>query len=401
MEYEKLIEDLFKAYYQARKNKRKKQSVMAFEIDYEPKLFKLGRELAEGNYKIGKSICFISFKPVQREIFAADFRDRIVHHLVFNYIKLIFENSFINDSYSCRPRKGTLYGIKRLDHFIRSCSQNYKKDCHILKLDIQGYFMSIDRNILFNQIEEKIKNYKGHRKFSTTWILKLIHQIIFHDPTKNCLINGKKSDWSGLPKSKSLFGAEKDKGLPIGNLTSQLFGNVYLDGFDHFVKYNLSCKYYGRYVDDIVIVHPDRKYLKSMIPIIRIFLRQNLKLDLHPKKIYLQSYKNGVSFLGTFLKPHRIYVRNRVKGNFYKNIEHWDNVINTDKKCLARYPDYNIYRQEKLNIQKMIASINSYLGIMSLFHTYRCRRKILTRHVLTNFNKYIYTEGNYHKIVMK
>jgi len=111
-------------------------------MNYEQKLLDLGRELVNGTYKISPSICFISFKPLQREIFAADFRDRIVHHLIYNYISPIFERSFINDSYSCRLGRGTSYGIKRLNHFIRSCSENYKKDCYILKLDIKGYFMS-------------------------------------------------------------------------------------------------------------------------------------------------------------------------------------------------------------------------------------------------------------------
>jgi len=323
MKYEKLIIDLFNAYYQARKNKRNKSSAIAFEINYERKLFKLGRELINGTYKIGQSICFISFKPLQREIFAADFRDRIVHHLIYNYIKSIFEKSFINDSYSCRIKKGTLYGIKRLDRFIRSCSKNYKRDCYVLKLDIKGYFMSIDRNILYKKVAEKIKNFDGEIEFSKLWILPIIEQIIFHDPTENCVIKGKRLNWKGLPKSKSLFYAKKHKGLPIGNLTSQLFGNVYLDDFDHFVKYELNCKYYGRYVDDIVIVHADNEYLKLLIPIIRNYLKLSLDLDLHPNKIYLQHYRKGTYFLGAYLKPYRIYIRNNVKDNFYKNVEKW------------------------------------------------------------------------------
>ena len=361
---------------------------MAFEIDYERKLFQLGQELVDGSYKIGKSICFISFKPVQREIFAADFRDRIVHHLIYNYIKTIFENSVINDSYSCRKGKGTHYGIKRLDHFIRSCSKNYHANCYILKLDIQGYFMSIDRNILYKQVEDKILKHNRKNKFSKTWLLQLIKQVIFHVPTKNCLINGKKSDWHGLPKSKSLFGAEKDKGLPIGNLTSQLFGNLYLDKFDHFVKNDLKCKYYGRYVDDIVIVHPDSQFLKSIILPISDFLEEYVKLQLHPKKMYLQSYKNGVSFLGAFLKPYRIYIRNRVKGNFYINL----------KKYILRS---QIWELDHLKNKKMIASVNSYLGLMSLFQTFKLRRKMLLEYMLPDYNKCIYVECNYQKIIIK
>ncbi|PIQ68451.1 MAG: hypothetical protein COV91_04040 [Candidatus Taylorbacteria bacterium CG11_big_fil_rev_8_21_14_0_20_46_11] len=151
------IEDLFRAYYDARKNKRGAVSALAFEVDYEKNLFELYDEIIKSRYKPGESICFISNYPVKREIFAALFRDRIVHHLIYNYISPIFECRFINDSYSCRIGKGVSYGIKRLDHFIRSGSKNYKKDCYILKLDIKGYFMSINRNILFNKIKTALE----------------------------------------------------------------------------------------------------------------------------------------------------------------------------------------------------------------------------------------------------
>lgn len=247
-----LLQDLFQAYYDARKNKRSTINALAFEIDYESKLFELYQEIKSGKYEIGRSICFISFEPVQREVFAADFRDRIVHHLIFNYISPIFERLFINDSYSCRSGKGTSYGIKRADHFIRSCSQNYKKDCWILKMDIKGYFMSMDRHIVLEKVEKTLNRFKPEIKFDLNLVLCLIRKVVFHDPTKNCVIRGTKDDWKGLPKSKSLFFAGKNKGFPIGNLTSQLFGNIYLNDLDYFVKYKLGFKYYGRYVDDFL-----------------------------------------------------------------------------------------------------------------------------------------------------
>ena len=165
-ENKNLLYDLFQAYYDARKNKRFTTNALSFEIDYESKLFLLYKELINETYKIGQSICFISFKPVKREIFAADFRDRIVHHLVYNYISPIFEKLFLNDIYSCRVGKGTSYGIKRVNHFIRSCSLNYKKDCYILKLDINGYFMSIDKHILYKKVEQNIKNYQKNDNFN-------------------------------------------------------------------------------------------------------------------------------------------------------------------------------------------------------------------------------------------
>jgi len=380
MDDKKILYDLFKAYYDARKNKRGVTSSLAFEINYEKNLFRLGQEIVAGTYAIGRSICFICFKPLKREIFAADFRDRIVHHLIFNYISPIFERLFISDSYSCRTGKGTSYGIKRLDHFIRSCSLNYAKDCYILKLDIKGYFMAIDKNILYKKIERHIHN---------TWLLALIYQVIFHDPTKNCFIKGKKENWIGLPKSKSLFYAKPGRGLPIGNLTSQLFGNVYLNDFDHFIKYTLKCAYYGRYVDDIVIVHPDKEYLKSIIPIIRKYLHDELFLELHPKKIYLQHFQRGVSFLGAVLKPYRMYIRNRTKGNFYRKIQYWNQLLADGRKGFS-----------KENQRKFVASTNSYLGIIGRFNTYGLRRKMLPECPSPELKKIFSAADGYSKIIL-
>ncbi len=390
MDYKKILHDLFKAYYDARRHKRSSMSALAFEIKYESKLFQLGQEIINEAYVIGRSICFICFKPLKREIFAADFRDRIIHHLIYNYINPIFEPLFINDSYSCRVGKGTSYGIKRLSHFIRLYSKNYTKECYILKLDIQGYFMFIDKNILYKKIENKINRINRNNIVDQIWLLNIIHKVIFHDPTKNCIIKGKKEDWNGLPKSKSLFGAESGRGLPIGNLTSQLFGNIYLNEFDHFIKCTLKCEYYGRYVDDMVIVHNDKEYLKSIIPIIRQYLHDELNLTLHPKKIYLQHYAKGVSFLGAVLKPYRMYIRNGTKGNFYSKICHWNHLLMAegDVGFLEKYGG------------EFVASMNSYLGCLGQYNTYKLRRKMLTEYLFVGFKKLIHCDTDFRKITL-
>lgn len=316
-----LLIDIFQAYYDARHNKRNTINALAFEMNFESKLFFLYEEITAKNYTISPSICFINFSPVHREIFAADFRDRVVHHLIYNYIYSIFDSTFINDSYSCRKGKGTHYGIKRIDHFIRSCSENYSKDCFFLKLDIRGYFMAMNRDLLFEKVNNVLTKNRNKLKVDFDLLLYLIEKVIFNDPTKNCIIKGRKTDWQGLPKSKSLFCANDNCGLPIGNLTSQLFGNVYMNKFDHFVKKDLGIKYYGRYVDDFILVHPDREYLKWMLDKMRTYLLEELQLELHPNKIYLQHFSKGVSFLGTVIKPHRIYIANRTKNNFYNAIK--------------------------------------------------------------------------------
>jgi hypothetical protein len=366
---QQLLLDLFRAYFDARKHKRSTANALAFEDGYEEKLFKLYEEIINREYKIGQSICFIVDKPVKREIFAADFRDRIVHHLIFNYINPIFENHFIKDSYSCRIGKGTSLGIKRADHFIRSASENYQKDCWILKLDIRGYFMAIDRNILYKKIELKLRTVKN-AGFDVDLLLYLIRAVVFHSPIQNFKAKGKREDWVGLPKSKSLFFAPKGKGFPIGNLTSQLFSNIYLDEFDHSMRQKFGIKHYGRYVDDMVFVHSDKDFLKDAVSKIRDYLQEDMGLEMHPKKIYLQHYKKGVYFLGAFVMPYRIYIGKKTKQNFYAKAGMWNQITQKNRGFGG-----------KEESEKFIASVNSYLGLMKHYDTFKLRKKMAS-----NFN---------------
>jgi len=218
MDSKKLLYDLFQAYYDARENKRRTINALAFEIDYETKLFELYEEIKNGKYEINLSICFISFKPVQREIFAADFRDRIIHHLIYNYISPFFERLFINDSYSCRIGKGTSYGIKRLDHFIRSCSDNYKRDCYVLKLDIKGYFMAIDHFVLYQKVEKTLNRFQEEASFDIDLISRLTRQVIFHNHIKDCRLKGTKKIGKDSPKPRAYLGPGKIKDCPLAIL---------------------------------------------------------------------------------------------------------------------------------------------------------------------------------------
>ena len=146
-------------------------------------------------------------------------------------------------------------------------------------------------------------------------------KAILNDPTRGCRIKGKPSLWDDFPRDKSLFHAPKNCGLAIGNLTSQIFANFYLNTFDHFIKHDLGMRYYGRFVDDFILINEDREHLKSLLPVIADFLKSTLGLVLHPKKIHLQHYNKGVNFLGVTIKPHRILMGKRVKGNFYNAIK--------------------------------------------------------------------------------
>lgn len=366
-----LIEDIFQAYYDARKNKRNSNSALEFEIEYEKNLVKLFREINDRSYKPKPYSAFIIEKPVKREVFASEFRDRVVHHLIFNYINPIFDPLFINDSYSCRLDKGTSYGIKRADYFIKSCSQNYKKDAYIMKLDIEGYFMSIDKTTLFKIIKTQIIKRQDKLICELDLILFLLEKVIFCDPTKDCIIKSGREAWLGLPKSKSLFFSGKNKGLPIGNLTSQLFANIYLNEIDQFIKRELRFKYYGRYVDDMIFVDSDKGRLIWAIQKIKEYLVNNLSLKLHPKKIYLQHTNKGVNFLGVFIRPYRILAGKRVKRNFYRRVYEELFILGT----LNSRPSDSEYVNE-LTV-KFRQIVNSYLGILRQYDSYLMRKVVV------------------------
>ena len=390
-----LIEDVFKAYYDARKGKRNSANQLRYEMNLEENLVGLYHEIKERHYQVGRSICFMVDYPVKREVFAADFRDRIVHHLLFNYISPIYERIFIDDCYSCRKGKGTLYGVRRLEKHIRSCSLNYTRDCYILKLDLAGYFMNINRQKLYDIMMKTLNKYEYlvmpdgiHWGDSDEFELVkyLLPLVIMNDPVKNCFRKGSWSEWEGLPPSKSLFHSPEGYGLPIGNLTSQLFSNIYLNEFDQYVKRTLCMKHYGRYVDDFFIVHTDKRFLLSLVPVIREYLRENLDITLHPKKIVLQPYQKGINFLGAVVKPYRTYIHNRAKRKFKNELYLWE-------KKLANNPNPSKYL-----LLQMRASINSYLGIMQHFRTMNLKRRILSDRPL--IYKYGYFNNRMEKYIL-
>lgn len=309
------LQDVFRAYFDCRKNKRNKKDAMLFEINFEKEVIALWREINSKSYVVSPSWVFIIQKPVKREIFAAQFRDRIIHHLIVNKINSFFEKEFIYDTYSCRKGKGTHFGVNRAERFIRQCSENYQKECWVLKLDVRGYFMHIHKQTLWVKLKPFIlKNYQGKDVQTILWI---IQEIIKNNPTKGCIFKSFKRKWSKLPKSKSLFYSPIGCGLPVGNFTNQVFANFYLNSLDHFIKNKLKVRYYSRYVDDFLIISKNKKELKLIIPKIESFLFKNLKLRLHPRKIYLQNHTKGVEFLGFFLKPKRRYVSKRFQANLH------------------------------------------------------------------------------------
>ena len=376
------LEDIFTAYYECRKNKRNKTGALQFEVDLEKNLVELWEEINNGTWNPRPSTVFIVEKPVTREIFAAAFRDRIVHHLVIGRLNSLFEKKFIYDSYSCRKGKGTHFGISRAIKFVRRQETGW-----VLKLDIRGYFMSINRNILNKKLEYLInKNYHGYDKKRIKELCKI---IVFNNPANNCIYHSPLSLWGKLPKDKSLFTAKKDCGLPIGNLTSQVFANFYLNEFDHFIKKDCGITEYGRYVDDFIIVHHSKEFLKKLIPVIQNYLKYNLGLVLHSKKIYLQPCRNGVKFLGSFIKPSHIVSNHRTVNNFKSALYKFNKLVKNHK------PD----RDE---LTSFISSVNSYLGILKHYKTYRQRQYIVKKHISPYWYKHINIANiNFVKIIKR
>ncbi|NCC90939.1 MAG: hypothetical protein EOM01_11405 [Spirochaetia bacterium] len=356
------IEQVFEAYYSCRKHKRNTREAMAFEVDLEENLIQLWTELNDGTYRIGKSTVFIVEQPVVREIFAASFRDRIVHHLIINALNPVIEKRLVYDVYACREGKGTNLAVARLDHFMRSCSANYRREGWVLKLDIRSFFMSIDKHILFEAFAAYIR--ASYFAQDRELLLKLCQLVVFNDPTRDCIFRSPESSWDRLPKDKSLFFTKEECGLPIGNLTSQVLANFYLSPLDHYIKHDLSIRYYGRYVDDCVLVHESRHHLTQCIMLIRQFLQNRLHLTLHPKKIRLQRIRDGVSSLGWSLQVGHINGGNRCIGNWRKLVER-ENLLIEDHKPT---------KEERLAFR---SSMNSYLGLFAHYDTYRVRCRIL------------------------
>ena len=364
---EQLLADLYQAYYAARKHKRNKPYQLRFEANLDNNLKELCDELYNRRYKARPSTCFIISDPKKREVFAADFRDRIVHHLYYNYTHEIYERTFICDTYSCIKGRGTHYGINRLQQHVRKESQNYKIPCYALKMDIRGYFMHINRNKLLQICLKTLKKMSMHKvsKHTTAkWIEVvdfefveyLTKEIVLLNPLKNCRIEGSPSDWADLPHDKSLFNSPKGCGLPIGNLTSQLFSNIYLNKLDQYVKRELKAKHYGRYVDDFYIVSSDKTKLLEYARKIKTMLLQELNLMFHDGKMTIISIRQGIEFLGAFIKPYRIYASRQTINRMRKKLP-----------LLLNQP-----------LIEIVSSLNSYCGVLSHGRNYQLRKRLFS-----------------------
>lgn len=341
-------EDVFIAYYDCRRQKRNSWSALRFEERLERNIMQLHRELIDGTWEPSRMSCFVVTHPKPREIWASEFRDRVVQCVFYNRWRERFHNSFIYDTYACIPGRGALLGSHRVAKMMRQVSQNYQKEAFVLKADFANFFVSIDKNILQAILFCKVTG---------EWDRWLCHKILWTDVKAKALIKSNRSLLKLVPPNKSLFYAEPHKGLPIGNLTSQFFANIYLNELDQYVKHQLKVRYYGRYVDDIVMFGESGEELHDKLETLDTFAYEDLDIALHPKKTYVNKVEHGINFAGYIILPYRRYLRRSIISNLMQKLE--DPTFMTE----ADVP----------------ASVNSYLGMLRHVNGYKARGKICQR----------------------
>ena len=370
---------LLDAYFDCRKRKRRTASAIMYEIDYGSKLIALRDRINNRTYTPGKSICFVVTRPRYREVFAAAFEDRIVHHWIAIRLEPLFEQIFSPRTFNCRKGKGQLYGVKMLQNDIIECSQNYTQDCHIMKMDLQGFFMSIRKAMLSEMLDDFIvRYYKGDDIEDLRYLCKT---VILHCPENHCERHSPLHYWNHLPANKSLFTNGEGLGVAIGNLFAQLFANFLLNVLDWYLLKDLGFTYVGRYVDDFYIIAHDKAKLLGAAPKIRELL-ERYGLTLHPDKFYIQHYTKGVAFTGSVIKKDRIYVCNRTLKNFVM-------------------AGRRLNKAETMpEVERAVSSINSYLGCLRHANEYNKRRKILSM-IEPHVYQWIYIKGHFEVVGIK
>ena len=350
---------LYGAYLDCRRKKRRKRFAQEFEVNLEENLFDLVEELSTKRYQPSPSFCFVAKNDKFREVFAAPFRDRVVHHLLVRHLEKIWEPIFIHDSFACRQGKGTHAGVLRLQSLTRKVSRISTRGAWFGQFDIKAFFPSIDRRLLLDMVLSRLADSEMR------WLAEV---VILHDPTENSIYKCSPAKWDNIPEHKSLFSVEKGKGLPIGNLTSQFFANVYLDALDQFVKHRLKVRFYLRYVDDFILLHQNKEQLLIWKGQIKEFLNDVLKLELHPQRQFIRPLSNGIDALGYIVRPSYLLIRRRVVENCKRAvINHSRTIIRRGRKGMDLMLRPEIY-------DRFQATINSYLGHFSHAASYGLRQ---------------------------
>ncbi|MBC7379605.1 MAG: group II intron reverse transcriptase domain-containing protein [Burkholderiaceae bacterium] len=364
------LENIYRQYLACRKNKRNTANALRFEARQELNLLALRDALVDRSYVPGRSVCFFVKRPKLREVFAADFRDRVVHHVLVSHLEKIWEPIFIHDSYACRKGKGVHAGVERLQLFMRQATANGTRPAWYLQLDIRNYFMSIAKRRLFDMVAAKLKP-SDAADAEARW---LTERLVFHDCTVDPVLKGDPRLIDRLPPHKTLFRAPPGKGLPIGNLNSQFFANVYLNALDQFVKHELKCRWYLRYCDDFVLLAESPEQLAAWQVRIAGFLAERLDLQLNPSRERLRPVADGVDFLGYIVRPFHLLVRKRVLGHLHEALQRSERALVTQHaQCVE-------YRFDDELLGQLQASLASYLGHLRRAACARLVASIWARH---------------------
>jgi retron-type reverse transcriptase len=388
--------ELHSAYLDCRRRKRRTPSALRFELNLAANLLGLEEDLNTGTYQPSRSACFVTTRPKPREIFAADFRDRVVHHLLVRQLEPYWERVFIHDSYACRKGRGTHAGVERLESFVRSATRGGRRRAWFLQLDVDNFFMSIDRQRLFELLDRGMRRQFGvpdgklplfcrdYQRYLD--LRRLAETTIFHNPTGHFARRSPREAWRRVPDRKSLFGCSPGHGLPIGNLPSQFLANVYLNPLDQFVKHTLKAHHYLRYVDDVVLVHEEPGVLRDWLAEIERFLADHLGLALNPRATRLKPVSCGINFLGYVVHPTHRLVRRRVAGSFAYRLEA------LRERLVSARDGVVTFRYHPGLLERLLATVNSYLAHFAKASGRTCLSKLLARHAW--LNAYLVVEGD-------
>ncbi len=379
---EQIRDDLYLAYYDARRYKRNTLAQLEFEDQEEVNLEELYVEIISRTYKPLPAFCFITFDPVQREVFASQFRDRVVQHMIYNYLAPLFETLFIYDTYSCRIGKGTHFGMERFCHHIRSCTDNFKYDANVLMIDLSGYFMSIDKSLLMNIVMDKIYKHLDRRapdgrlwgeRIDPVFCEWLLHCFFDRNPADDCVLIGSPSNWDGLPDNKRLSCSPPGYGLVIGDIDSQMLSNVLLNEVDQDAKRILKLKHYGHYVDDHYVIHKELSFLLELEPVLQELFYNKIHVKIHPHKIKYCHANGSNMFLGAYVRPYYKVPRQRTIDKFVRVAQEMEYFL------ALHHPTFD-------ELEMVQSRVNSYCGILSHYKAYNLRKKYLD---VPAFNEYL------------
>lgn len=340
------------AYKECIKKKRSKLSAMEFSAeDLCGNLQKIVDDINNKTYTTSPSTCFVITSPTIREIFAADFRDRIVQHFFVQETTPILDKLLVENTTSCRLNKGTGYALEKLRQFVVEVSNYGKEDCFYLKIDFSGYFMSILREYL-TQLFIDIINifYRGEYREELLYLAPIIYM---DDPTLNCILKVAPEILDKVPARKSIF-KSNNRGIAIGNITAQIGSNLNLNGFDHYIIENLDFPYYVRYVDDAIILDRNRKRLIRALPLIEAKASESGQ-EINAKKTKIETLYHGVQFLGKITYPYGYQkLTKETRGRLFNSIKDFPE------------DDY-----------ELLSVLNSRMGLLKYYATYKDIQKYI------------------------